>query len=255
MNTWVDLNADSGESFGPWRMGQDERLFPHLSSANLACGFHAGDPVTMRRAVGLAKQHGVAVGAHPGFPDRVGFGRRDMAVLPEQLYADVIYQLGALGAFMRLEGLELHHVKAHGALYLKMARDPETALAVAAAVRAYDASLPLVVLGGPGGAVMAEAVQRAGLYAVLEAFPDRAYLEDGRLAPRFMAHSVIHEPELVAERAVQMVKEGRVQALGGGVAEVGAQTLCLHGDNPNAPEIASAVRAALQEAGVGVRAF
>ncbi|CAN5649616.1 5-oxoprolinase subunit PxpA [soil metagenome] len=251
----VDINADSGESFGRWRLGRDEELFPKLTSANLACGFHAGDPLTMQRTVRLAKEHGVKVGAHPGFPDLAGFGRRDMAVAPEALHADVIYQIGALRAFLYLEGLELHHVKAHGALYLKMTRDRETALAVAEAVRAYDPGLPLVILGGPGGGVMAAAAREAGLRAVQEAFPDRAYLADGRLAPRSMAGAVIREPAVVAARSARMVTQGRVEALDGGVAEVAAQTLCLHGDNPEAPEIARAVREALREAGVGVQAF
>jgi len=249
----VDLNADVGESFGAWKMGGDERLFPYLSSANLACGFHAGDPLTVAHTVQLARRHGVAVGAHPGFPDRVGFGRRDLAASPEEVYADVRYQLGALEAFLRPG--RLHHAKAHGALYLKMLRDPPTAAAVARAVRDFDAGLPLVVLGGPGGALMQAAAQEEGVRAVSEAFPDRAYLADGRLAPRGVAGALIPDPELAAARAVRMVLEGRVGALTGGTVRVQAETLCVHGDAPNAVETARAVRGALEAAGVRVRPF
>ena len=251
----IDLNADAGESFGPWTMGADEALFPSLTSVNLACGFHAGDPLTMRKTVRLAARLGVRVGAHPGFPDRVGFGRRDVSASSEEVYADVLYQLGALHAFLRVEGAALHHVKAHGALYLKMMRDEATARAVAAAVYDYDASLPLVILGGPGGDVMARAAEEAGVRVVREAFPDRAYLENGHLAPRSLEDAVIRDPRQAAARAVQMVTEGRTQTLGGGETKIQAQTLCVHGDNPEAPRIAAAVRGALEAAGVQVRTF
>jgi UPF0271 protein len=251
----IDLNADAGESFGPWPMGNDAALFPLLSSVNLACGFHAGDPVTIGRTVRLARETGVRIGAHPGFPDLSGFGRRDMNMSPEELHAAVLYQLGALDAFVRAEGLELHHVKPHGALYLRMARDEETAHAVARAVSTYDPALPFVVLGGPGGQAMQDAARTHGLPVVLEAFPDRAYLSDGRLAPRSMPDSLIRDPQRAAERAVQMVRAGEVAALDGGTAPVEAHTLCIHGDNPEAPEIARAVRSALEAAGITVRAF
>ncbi len=249
---WVDLNADAGESFGAWRMGQDEALFPLLTSVNLACGFHAGDPRTMLRAVRLAKAHGVSVGAHPGFPDLVGFGRRDLDASPEEVYADVLYQIGALAAFLRLEGMPLHHVKPHGALYLRMARDPEIARAVAQAVKDYDPELPLVLLGGT---VMEEAARAVGARYVREAFPDRAYLSNGQLAPRRVEGALVRDPERAAERAVQMVVEGKVAALDGGWVEVQAETLCIHGDNPEAVAIARAVREALLAAGVEVRPF
>ncbi|AEB12907.1 LamB/YcsF family protein [Marinithermus hydrothermalis] len=249
---WVDLNADAGESFGAWRMGQDEALFPLLTSVNLACGFHAGDPRTMLRAVRLAKSHGVRVGAHPGFPDLVGFGRRDLDASPEEVYADVLYQIGALAAFLRLEGMPLHHVKPHGALYLRMARDPEIARAVAQAVKDYDPELPLVLLGGTA---MEEAARAVGARYVREAFPDRAYLSNGQLAPRRMEGALVHDPKRAAERAVQMVVEGKVKALDGGWVEVKAETLCIHGDNPESVAIARAVREALLAAGVEVRPF
>jgi UPF0271 protein len=248
----IDLNADAGESFGPWPLGRDAELFEVVSSVNLACGFHAGDPSTMRRSVALAKAKGVAVGAHPGFPDLVGFGRREMALVPEELYADVLYQLGALAAFVRAGGLALHHVKPHGALYLRMARDEASATAVAQAVRDFEATLPLVVLGGT---VMEEAAKRAGVPVVLEAFPDRGYLASGQLAPRGMAGALVREPAEAARRAVKMVLEHRVEALDGGTVPIEAQTLCIHGDNPEAVEIARAVRRALEAEGVTVCPF
>ncbi|GEM89321.1 LamB/YcsF family protein [Oceanithermus desulfurans] len=248
----IDLNADAGESFGPWKMGSDEELFPLLSSVNLATGFHAGDPLTMRRSIALARKHGVAVGAHPGFPDLVGFGRRDLAVTPEQAYADTLYQIGALAAFLKVEGALLHHVKPHGALYLQMLRNEATAEAVARAVRDYDPELPLVLLPNTP---MEAAAARVGVRFVREAFPDRAYLSDGRLAPRSLDGALIRDPERAAERAVQMVLEGKVAALDGGEVEVRAETLCVHGDNPEAVAIARAVRRALETAGVDVRSY
>ncbi len=248
----IDLNADAGESFGRWQLGHDEALFPLLTSVNLATGFHAGDPRVMLRSIRLAKKHGVAVGAHPGFPDLVGFGRRDMAITPEEAYTDVLYQIGAISAFLRVEGLPLHHVKPHGALYLRMLRDEGLAQAVAQAVKDYDPNLPLVLLGGTP---MEEAAKAVGVRYVREAFPDRAYLSDGRLAPRSMEGALIRDPKQAAERAVAMVLEGEIEALDGGRVRVQAETLCVHGDNPEAVEIARAVRAALESAGVTLRPF
>ncbi len=248
----IDLNADAGESFGRWKLGHDEELFPLLSSVNLATGFHAGDPRVMLRSVQLAKKHGVAVGAHPGFPDLVGFGRRDLALSPEEAYTDVLYQIGALSAFLKLEGVPLHHVKPHGALYLRMLKDAELARAVAQAVKDYDPEVPLVLLGGT---LMEEAAQAVGARYVREAFPDRAYLSDGRLAPRSMEGALIRDPKRAAERAVQMVLEGEIEALDGGRVRVRAETLCVHGDNPEAVAIARAVREALVAHGVEIKAF
>ena len=253
--TEIDLNADSGESFGAWRLGHDDELVPLLSSVNLACGFHAGDPKTMQKSVALAVKNGVAVGAHPGFPDLPGFGRRELAASPEEVYADVLYQVGALSAFLRLYGRTLHHVKAHGALYLKMLVDAPTAAAVAAAVSDFDPALPLVVLAGPGGELMADAARAAGLRAVLEAFPDRGYLDDGRLAPRSEPGAVIHDPLEVAARALTVARDGVVTSLSGKHLELSAQTLCLHGDAPHAPAAAKAVRRALSDASITVQAF
>ena len=251
----VDLNADAGEAFGHWRVADEGALFPYLTSVNLACGFHAGDPLTMQRSVRLAKRSGVQVGAHPGFPDLVGFGRRDLAASPEEVYTDVLYQLGALAAFLGAEGLPMHHVKAHGALYFKMMREPETARAVAEAVATFDATLPLVVLAGAGGQVMQEQASALGLRVVTEAFPDRAYLADGRLAPRTLEGAVLDDPDTIAERAVKMATGAPLSALDGGRVVLEADTLCLHGDHPRAAQNAEAVRRALAEAAVKVRAF
>ena len=253
--TEIDLNADSGESFGAWQLGHDDELVPLLSSVNLACGFHAGDPGTVQRSVALAVKHGVAVGAHPGFPDLPGFGRRELAASPEEVYADVLYQVGALSAFLRPYGRALHHVKAHGALYLKMLVDAPTAAAVAAAVSDFDPEVPLVVLAGPGGELMAEAARAAGLRAVLEAFPDRGYSDDGRLAPRSKPGAVIHDPLEIAERALTMARDGVAVSLSGRRLELSAQTLCLHGDAPHAPAAAKAVRQTLRGAGITVQTF
>lgn len=251
----IDLNADAGESYGPWRMGADERLFPHLSSVNVACGFHAGDPVTMGRSVLLAREHAVAVGAHPGFPDTAGFGRRDLAMSDAELHATVLYQLGALDAFLRRHGGRLHHVKAHGALHHRMARDAAAADAVAAAVRDFDPGLPFVVLGGPGGATMRTAADRHGLRPVAEAFPDRAYLPDGRLAPRDREGALVGDADHVAARALRMARDGEVEAIDGSVVRLEVETLCLHGDTPGAHDVAATVRSRLERAGVEIEPF
>jgi 5-oxoprolinase (ATP-hydrolysing) subunit A len=248
----IDLNADAGESFGVWVSQDLPGLFAQVSSVNLACGFHAGDPVTIHEAVRAAKAASVAIGAHPSFPDLVGFGRRDMDLSPEEVHGSVVYQLGALDAFLRIEGVAMHHVKPHGALYLKMAGHRDTADAVARAVADFDPHLPLMVLGGPGGRLMQEAAAGHGLRALREAFPDRAYHPDGTLAGRRVPGALIREPERVAARALAIVGEGRVEALDGSQASVEAETLCIHGDNPGAIELAAAVRGALASAGIDV---
>ena len=251
----IDLNADAGESFGAWSIGQDEALFPLVSSVNLACGFHAGDPLTMRRAVALAKAHYVSVGAHPGYPDRVGFGRRALEASAEEVFTDVLYQLGALEAFLRAEGLAMHHVKAHGALYLAALRNEGIAEAVARAIAAFDRRLPVVVLAGPGGETMRRAAEAAGLRTVAEAFPDRGYLADGCLAGRDMPNAVLHDPKDIAERARRMALGEPFAALNSGEVCVQAETLCLHGDHPGAVENARAVREALESSGIEIRAY
>lgn len=251
----IDINADAGESYGAWRMGADEELFPSLTSVNVACGFHAGDPVVMRRTVELAQATGVAVGAHPGFPDTSGFGRRDLAMTADELYPTVLYQLGALEAFLRPVGVRLHHVKPHGALHHRTVRDEEASDAVARAIRDFDPELPFVVLAGPAGAGMRRSARRYGLRSVLEAFPDRAYLPDGRLAPRGAEGAIVTDPGAVARRAVRMASRGEVESTDGAVTTLEVDTLCLHGDAPGSHEIARAVRAALTTAGVAVAAF
>jgi UPF0271 protein len=251
----VDINADAGESFGPWVMGRDEELFAHLTSVNLACGFHAGDPKVMLESIDRAARLGVAVGAHPGYPDLVGFGRRALAMSSDELYAAVVYQVGALKAMLEMRGLRLHHVKAHGALYLRMMRDEDTARAVARAVRDVAPEAPVVVLGGPGGAIMRAAAEEHGLGYVNEAFPDRGYAATGHLLPRSHWAALVLDPERAAQRAVTMVLEKRVEAWDGGWAEVEADTLCIHGDNAESVDIAAAVRRALEASGVRVQAF
>lgn len=251
----VDLNADAGEAFGHWRVADEAALFPHLTSVNLACGFHAGDPLTMTEALKLAKMCKVAVGAHPGFPDRVGFGRRDLAASPAEIEADVVYQLGALGAFLNRAELPMHHVKAHGALYLQMMVTETTALAVTDAVAAFGAHLPLVILAGEGGELMRRVAVAGGLSVVAEAFPDRAYLANGQLAPRRAEGAVLSDAAHIAERAVALATGGALPALDGGEVTVSAETLCLHGDHPGAAATAAAVRRALEEAGIELAAF
>jgi len=251
----IDLNADAGESFGRWQVADEASLFPHLTSVNLACGFHAGDPLSMQAAVELAKTNSVAVGAHPGFPDRVGFGRRDMQASPAEISSDVLYQLGARQAFLSRVDMPMHHEKTHGALYLKMMVDAPTATAVAEAVAAFDKNLPLVVLAGQGGELMTKAAESIGLKTVAEAFPDRAYLANGQLAPRRMQGSVLDDSGRIAERAVLIATGQALPALDGGEVTVNADTLCLHGDNPNASQTAAAVRKSLKDAGIDVAAF
>lgn len=255
MTRFIDLNADVGESYGGWQLGSEDTLMPLLSSANIACGFHAGDPRSIRTCIARAQMHDVALGAHPGFPDLVGFGRRNLAASPDEVYTDVLYQLGALEAFVRVAKGQLHHVKPHGALYMKMHRDAPTARAVAEAVAAFDSRLPLVIMAGPGGNVAAREVARVGVDVVLEAFPDRAYTADGHLAPRTEPNATLHDPQDIAERAAQMVLEGSVTASTGETVPLSLHTLCLHGDNPAATEAARAVRTALTEAGVAIRPF
>lgn len=249
----IDLNSDMGESFGPYRLGAPTpSLLPWLSSANVACGFHAGDPRIMRETVRLAKAAGVGVGAHVGYPDRVGFGRRPMRLSFEEVATDVLYQIGALSAFCREAGVRLRHVKAHGALYNQGERDDAVAEALVAGVRRFGA--PLVLIAAPGSA-MAEAAAKAGLRVAREAFADRAYRADATLVPRTEAGSVIEEPATVAARAVRLATEGRVASVAGTDIEVRAETICIHGDTPGAEVLARAVHDALRAAGVRVRAF
>ena len=244
--TSIDLNADVGESVGPWPMGDDERLIPLVTSVNIACGFHAGDPVTIARTVQLADDAGAAIGAHPGYPDLLGFGRRDMALSAAELEAAIVYQVGAVAAFARAAGSEIRHVKAHGALYNRAATDRAVADAIARAVRRCSGSLVLV---GLAGSALLDAGRDAGLAVAAEAFPDRAYEPDGSLRSRRLPGAVLTDSAEVAARAVAMAR-GRVVAGDGATLPLAADTLCLHGDTPGAVEHAIAVRAALEAAGI-----
>jgi len=247
----VDLNCDMGESFGAYTIGADELVMPLITSANVACGFHGGDPLVMRRTVRLARQHGVAVGAHPGFRDLAGFGRRQMSCTPDEVYADVLYQIGALAAFCSAEGVALRHVKPHGALYNMAHADATIATAIAAAVADYDRRLLLFAQPGSALAVAGEA---AGLRVVAEVFADRAYNPDGSLVARSIPGAVLHDPAAVAAQARQMVCEGRVTAVNGQVVPVRAETICVHGDNPAAVALIRRIRDELAAAGVSLAA-
>jgi 5-oxoprolinase (ATP-hydrolysing) subunit A len=248
----VDLNSDLGEGYGRWALGDDAAMLEVVTSANVACGFHAGDPATIERTVRTAVEHGVAVGAQVSYPDLVGFGRREIDVPPGDLTADVLYQLGALEAFAKAAGSRVRYVKPHGALYNRIARDPVQAAAVVEAIRRYDPALPLLTL--PGSAAM-EAAREAGVPAVAEGFADRAYTGEGRLVSRREPGAVLHDPGQVAARAVVMATERRVETIDGGQVEVEVRSLCVHGDTPGAVDLARAVRAALEQAGVALEAF
>ena len=248
----MDLNSDLGEGYGRWALGDDAALLEVVTSANVACGFHAGDPATIDRTVRAAVERGVAVGAQVSYPDLVGFGRREIDVPPDELTADVLYQLGALEAFAKAAGSRVRYVKPHGALYNRIARDPVQAAAVVEAIRRYDPALPLLTL--PGSVAM-EAAGEAGIPSVGEGFADRAYTAEGRLVSRREPGAVLHDPEQVAARAVVMAIEHRVEAAGGEQVAVEVRSLCVHGDTPGAVDLARAVRTALEHAGVTLEAF
>ena len=248
----IDLNADLGEGFGPWTMGDDDALLGIVSSANVACGFHAGDPDILRRVCARAAERGVAIGAQVSYRDLAGFGRRSIDVPAASLTNDVIYQIGALQAFARVEGVRVGYVKPHGALYNRIVHDESQAGAVVAAVAAYDASLP--VLGLPGSAWLRQAAE-AGLTTVHEAFADRGYTDAGTLVPRSEPGALITEPEEVARRVVRMVTTGAVTSVSGADVAARPQSVCVHGDSPGAVAMAVAVRESLQQAGVTIAPF
>jgi UPF0271 protein len=248
----IDLNADVGESFGAWTLGDDPAVLDVVTSANVACGFHAGDPLTLRTTCRQAVQRGVVVGAQVGYRDLAGFGRRFLDVAPEDLAADVLYQLGALEAMARVAGTRVAYVKPHGALYNAVVHHEAQAAAVVEAVAAYDPTLPL--LGLPGS-VLLDLAAEAGLPVVTEAFADRAYTPDGRLLQRTEPGAVLHDPEAVAERVLRLVLEGVVTAVDGRDIEVAASSVCFHGDTHGAVVMARRVRAALEAAGVEIRPF
>ena len=248
----VDINCDMGESFGLYKMGDDEGIMPFISQANVACGFHGGDPTTMLETCRIAAASGVVIGAHPSFPDLVGFGRRHLKVSPAELAADTVYQLGALAGVATAASTAMRYVKPHGAMYAAVAADPDLAEAFARAVAAFDSRL--AVLGMPGSAVE-RAADAAGLRFVAEAFADRGYLADGTLAPRNQPGALVTDPDAAAQRVLRMVADREVEAVGGGLVRIDAESVCVHGDTPGAVDIARAVRAALAEAGVPVGAF
>ncbi len=245
----VDLNSDLGESFGAYTIGMDEAVIAHVSSANVACGYHAGDPLVMDKTVSACKAAGVAVGAHPGYPDLMGFGRRNMVCSPKEVKAYVQYQLGALKAFTAAHGVKLQHCKPHGSLYNMAGKDMDLAMAIAEAVAAVD---PDIVLLGLAGSRMLQAGKQAGLKVASEVFADRAYQADGSLVPRKQPGAVIHDKDEAIARTVRMVKEGKVTAITGEEVPLEVHSICVHGDNPSAVEFVKNIRAKLEAEGVTI---
>lgn len=245
----VDINSDMGESFGAYAIGEDEALLPWITSASLACGFHAGDPKVMLSAVRAASRAGVAVGAHPGFPDLVGFGRRGMSLSREEIYSDTLYQLGALEGVARAGGVRLQHVKPHGQLNNVAVKDRAMAEAIVGAVCDFDRSLIVISYGGE----LTAAAEAAGLTVGHEVYADRAYRPDGTLLPRSEPNSVIRDPGQIAARALAMIRHGRITAVTGEEIIVRADTICVHGDTPGAAAIARSLRQSLESAGIAVR--
>lgn len=249
---YIDLNCDMGESYGVYTLGYDEQAMPYVTSINVACGFHASDPINMLKTVKLAKKYGIAIGAHPAFPDLIGFGRRYMASSVEEVKADVMYQIGALWALCKSEGLTLQHVKVHGALYNAAERDMTVAMTIAQAIKAVDEKLYMICLGN---STMVRAAQNIGLKYVEEAFADRAYTRDGTLVPRKHDGAVIHDVDRVAERVLSMVKDKKVTSIDGSIVEISAQTICVHGDTPGAVAMIKAIRDILDQQGIQAKAF
>lgn len=248
----IDLNADLGEGFGNYRVDGDLAVMPLITSANVACGFHAGDPRTMEAAVTAAKEHRVQLGAHPGYPDKVGFGRRPMTLSPNEISTDVVYQLGALNAFCRRHGIALRHVKPHGALGNLSWRDDAVAEAIVTAVASVDPELIVLALSD---SALDRQARSAGLRVAREAFLDRAYRPDGTLMPRGEQGAVLHDVDEVLRRARRLVADGTVVAVDGTVLEVSPDSLCLHGDTAGAPALLDRVGAAVRDDGVELRAF
>ena len=248
----IDINSDLGESFGAYSIGQDAALMKSITSANVAAGFHAGDPSVLRDTIRLANKHGVAVGAHPGFPDLVGFGRRELSVTPKEAEDFVLYQVAAVCGVAAAEGVTVQHVKPHGALFNMAVRNEELASAIARAVAAFDRSL--ILFGLPGSEIL-KAGRAAGLRVAAEIFADRAYEPDGSLMSRRKPGSVLHDADAVVSRAVQMVTERSVVASDGSRVALEADTICVHGDTPGSDDLAAKIRAGLESAGVIVRAI
>jgi 5-oxoprolinase (ATP-hydrolysing) subunit A len=252
MTDRIDLNCDMGESFGAYRIGADDAVFPFITSANVACGFHGGDPAVMRHTLAHARRRGVAVGAHPGFPDLIGFGRRNMDVTPDEAYDLVVYQIGALLGFARAAGMELQHVKPHGALYNMAVGRQDLAAAIARAVR--DVDRQLVLFGLPGSHLVSEG-EAAGLTTAGEAFADRNYMSDGSLVSRRRPDAQVHDADEAVRRAVRMVRDGKVTPVEGPDIAIKVDTICIHGDGPHAAEFAERLRKAFEAERIGVRSI
>ncbi|MCL6610345.1 MAG: LamB/YcsF family protein [Peptococcaceae bacterium] len=246
----IDLNCDLGESYGRYRIGMDEQIIPIVSSVNIACGYHAGDPTVMRKTVEIAAAHGVSIGAHPGFPDLQGFGRRRMDIGPEDLTNMLVYQIGALQAFVKSSGLTLNHVKPHGALYNMAAVNRETARAIIKAVQMVD---PNIILVGLAGSVLVTEGLKCGLKVASEVFADRTYRADGTLTPRGTPDAYIHDPEEAADRLTELISTGCIRAADGTLLKVSADTVCVHGDNEKAVQFALALRERMESAGVAIK--
>lgn len=245
----VDLNCDMGESFGAYKMGRDEEILDYVTSANIACGFHAGDPSTMRKTVRLALEKNVGIGAHPGFQDLVGFGRRNIDITPQEAYDIVVYQIGALYAFVKSEGGKLQHVKPHGALYNIAAKNAAIAQAIAEAVYKVD---PELILLGLAGGELVKAGKKIGLKTASEVFSDRTYQEDGSLTSRREANALIKDHDVACQQVIRVVKEGKVTSLQGKDVSIQADTICIHGDGEHALDFAKYIRKALKEANITV---
>ena len=248
----IDLNSDVGESFGNYTLGMDDVVIPLISSANIACGFHAGDPTVMRRTIALARENGVAVGAHPGFPDLLGFGRRNMDASLDEIKDYVTYQVGAIQAFAAAQGLKLQHVKPHGALYNMAVQNPAIHEAVAEAVAALDKNLIMFVLAGADRPELEALGAKHGIRIGFEFFGDRAYNPDGSLVSRRQPGAVIHDHQLVAEKVLKMVQEGKVICIDGSEIDLAADTICVHGDNPSALALVKKIRETLEAADVEI---
>ena len=248
----IDLNCDMGESFGAYTIGMDNEVMTHISSANIACGWHAGDPLVMDKTIRMAVDNNVGIGAHPGYPDLLGFGRRKMALSPDEIKQYLIYQVGALAAFCRVHKTSLAHVKPHGALYLDAVEDRTVATAIAEGIMALDPELKFVALAGKKGETMRRVGEQLGLNVVYEAFPDRAYTPEGTLQPRSIKGAVISDPQQVAQRALDMAN-GFVIAVDGSRIELEAQTLCVHGDNNAAVDLVKTIRHRLEDHGITVQ--
>ncbi|HHY74307.1 MAG TPA: LamB/YcsF family protein [Bacillus bacterium] len=245
----IDLNCDMGESFGAYKMGNDEKILDFITSANIACGFHAGDPSTMRKTVQMALERNVGIGAHPGFQDLVGFGRREMKILPGEIYDIILYQIGALSAFVKAEGGRIQHVKPHGALYNMAAKSAELSEMIAEAIYKVD---PEIILFGLAGSELVKAGHKIGLRTASEVFADRTYQKDGSLTSRLEENALIKEHEIAVQQVIQMVKEGKVRSLQGVDVPIRANTICIHGDGEHALKFAKFITTALTDAGITV---